>query len=340
MNVLLTCAGRRNYLIQYFRDALNGQGKIYAADTNPDASALQEADGYFIVPPVGHPEYFDILRDICDKHQVRLLLSLNDLELPLLARQRESFLEIGTIPVISAPHIIDMCFDKYRAEELLRENGVAVPRSYVTLEDTKEALYREDITFPLVVKPRWGTASIAIDFVEDLEELELAYSLAKKRLARTILAEISMTDFDRSILIQEQFGGDEFCLDIINDLKGNYICTLAKRKLAKRPEGADRAITVNNDRLFALGKLIGTALGHVGSLDCDVFIRKGICYVLDLNPRFGGAYPFSHVAGANIPAALIAWASGEQPDPSWLRIEANVMSSKCDRLVVNRNELR
>ncbi|MHB8842519.1 MAG: ATP-grasp domain-containing protein, partial [Candidatus Aquicultor sp.] len=116
MNVLLTCAGRRNYLIQYFRDALNGQGKIYAADTNPDASALQEADGYFIVPPVGHPEYFDILRDICDKHQVRLLLSLNDLELPLLARQRESFLEIGTIPVISAPHIIDMCFDKYRAE--------------------------------------------------------------------------------------------------------------------------------------------------------------------------------------------------------------------------------
>jgi carbamoyl-phosphate synthase large subunit len=52
-----------------------------------------------------------------------------------------------------------------------------------------------------------------------------------------------------------------------------------------------------------------------------------------MNPRFGGGYPFSHVAGANLPAALIAWVKGETPDTSWLKVNKGVRSSKCDRLV-------
>ncbi len=109
-NVLLTCAGRRNYLIRYFREALDGRGEIMASDVSGSASAMQEADRAFIVPPVYDPEYFDRLLALCREHQVRLLLSLNDLELPLLARQREKFLAVGTIPVVSSPAVIDLCF--------------------------------------------------------------------------------------------------------------------------------------------------------------------------------------------------------------------------------------
>jgi len=129
------------------------------------------------------------------------------------------------------------------------------------------------------------------------------------------------------------------CLDIVNDLDGNYATTFVKRKLAMRAGETDRAITVDSEQLQELGQLIGGKLCHIGNLDCDVFVREGICYVLELNPRFGGGYPFSQVAGANIPAALIAWADGKEPDPSWLKVMPNVMASKCDRLVIRRNEL-
>jgi carbamoyl-phosphate synthase large subunit len=32
MNVMLTCAGRRNYLVQFFQQALNGRGRVFAGD--------------------------------------------------------------------------------------------------------------------------------------------------------------------------------------------------------------------------------------------------------------------------------------------------------------------
>ena len=65
-----------------------------------------------------------------------------------------------------------------------------------------------------------------------------------------------------------------------------------------------------------IGATIGKALGHIGNLDCDVLERDGEYYVLELNPRFGGGYPFSQEAGVNIPKAIVAWVKGEDVDDS------------------------
>jgi carbamoyl-phosphate synthase large subunit len=91
---------------------------------------------------------------------------------------------------------------------------------------------------------------------------------------------------------------------------------------------------VRDDRLEMIGETIGEKLGHIGLLDCDAFITKHGCYVIDMNPRIGGGYPFSHIAGANLPAALIAWASGQTPDPAWFNIEPNVAAARFDDLLV------
>jgi carbamoyl-phosphate synthase large subunit len=187
----------------------------------------------------------------------------------------------------------------------------------------------------LVVKPRWGTGSIGVEIVRSDEELQWAYGLLSSKLGNTILADISRMDADRAVVVQEFVAGSEYGLDIINDLTGHYVATLIKRKLSMRAGETDKAITVNIPELERLGQTLARLAKHVAIMDCDVLVtQEGRVSVLELNPRFGGGYPFSHVAGANIPAAVVAWAEGREPDPAWLKVRSGVVGAKYDTLAV------
>lgn len=54
---------------------------------------------------------------------------------------------------------------------------------------------------------------------------------------------------------------------------------------------------------------------------------------LELNPRFGGGFPFSYEAGVNFPKALIQMLKGEEYDPQMLVQEYGHMFSKNDYLM-------
>lgn len=333
-NVLLSCAGRRNYLVQYFRAALAGRGQVFAADACPQAPALHEADRAFVLPAVSAPDYLDRLLQLCSRENVRMIVTLNDYELPLLARQRERLHAVGTLPVVSSPEVIELCHDKWATFRRLKELGFEVPRTWNALEDALEASRCGVLSFPVVLKPRWGTGSIGVEFLESPEELVWAWRLASKRLARSPLGVFSAAEPERSLLVQERLTGEEHGLDVVNDLEGRPAAVFARRKLAMRSGETDRAVIVEHPGLIQVGRRLGAALRHAGNLDCDVFVdRDGTARVLELNPRFGGGYPFSHAAGADVPAALIAWAGGEPPDPGWLRVRPGASFAKCDRLV-------
>lgn len=330
MNILLTSAGRRNYLLDYFRRALHGSGRVLAADCSAYAAALQEADEAFIVPRVSDPEYIDHLLSLCLDQDVALLLSLNDHELPILADARDRFMAQGTQVVVSRSSLIELAADKWATAHFLTGAGFETAVTYASLEEALSGLAKGDVDFPLIVKPRRGTASLGIEWVEDEEELRLAWALGLRRLPRLGLAGNTPGS---GLIVQNRLPGDEYGLDIINDLTGRYRTTFVKRKLGMRGGETDKAMTEMRPELVALGARLGEVLGHIGNLDCDIFFDDGRCYVLELNPRFGGGYPFSAMAGADVPAALIAWARGEEPAADWNCIQSGIIASKCDRLV-------
>ncbi|SFT85317.1 ATP-grasp domain-containing protein [Halomonas saccharevitans] len=331
MNIMLTSAGRRNYLLKYFRDSLGGNGRVLAADCSDYAAALQEADGAFVVPPVNAPGYVEGLLELCLAQRVGLLFSLNDHELAVLAAARERFSAQGVQIVVSRPGVISLAADKLMTAEFLKEVGLGTPVTYASLEEALRGLEDGEVVFPLVVKPRWGTASLGIEVVDDLEQLRLAWRYGQLRLPKLGLG--SGASEGEGLIIQERLPGQEYGLDIINDLNGRYRTTFIKRKLAMRGGETDKAVTATRPDLLEVGRRIGKALGHVGNLDCDVFVHGKECFVLELNPRFGGGYPFSAEAGADVPGALIAWAEGREPPVGWNAPREGVASAKCDRLV-------
>jgi carbamoyl-phosphate synthase large subunit len=74
MNVMLTCAGRRSYLVEIFKEAVGDRSRLFACDSSAEAPALQKADKAFIVPRVDREDYVDTLLAICEDHQIGLLV--------------------------------------------------------------------------------------------------------------------------------------------------------------------------------------------------------------------------------------------------------------------------
>jgi carbamoyl-phosphate synthase large subunit len=333
MNILFTCAGRRNYLINFFKDELNGEGLVIAADMQMTAPAMASADRKIIVPHVYASNYIDSLLDICKSHEVRAVVSLNDLELPILADNIAKFDAIGSKIIVAPSEAIDIAFDKKRTIEFATALGIETPLTFTCIDDAIQAIQSGRLHFPLVVKPRWGSASIGLEFPTNLVELELAFRLLSLRLGRTMLAEASQADFENAILIQEKIEGIEFGVDVLNDFNGCTRQVYVKEKLAMRAGETDKSVLRYHPDIENLGHKIGNELKHIGNLDCDFFEKEGRYYLLEMNPRFGGGYPFTHMSGGNYVAAILSFLRGEEFDFSNFQKRYNVVFSKCDNLI-------
>jgi carbamoyl-phosphate synthase large subunit len=235
-----------------------------------------------------------------------VIISLNDVELPVLANHRGRFEALGTKLLVSSPEVIDNCFDKLKTAEFLNRHGFLCPETFVELPAAEEAVQQGRVEFPLFVKPRWGSASLQIFRVETLEELKLAFLLAQTQLQKTIL-KVDEHLIAESILIQEGVRGIECGIDILNDLNGDVQSVYAKRKLGMRAGETDKS---------------------------DVFLDGEQATILELNPRFGGGYPFSHMFGANYPQAIVDWCQGKDHETNGWSRRTGVVVSKCDSLVV------
>lgn len=332
MNILFTCAGRRTYLLKYFKENLSEGDRVVATDMQLSAPALQAADVKIQVPAVYDPQYVDITLNICKEQKIDALLCLNDLELPILAENKARFEAIGVKVIVSDPEVIDIAFDKYKTAKWVESLGLNAPKTYVRLEDAKKALAAGEIAFPLFMKPRWGSGSIGLETIDDMGELDLYYHLLMKRIKKTILATASVGD--EYIMIQEKLTGKEFGLDVMNDLAGNNVAVSVKQKLAMRAGETDKAITVDLPVVREMGAIIGRNLKHIGNLDVDIMQRANGDYcVLELNPRFGGGFPFSYEAGVNMPKAILHWLKGEEVDTAILQPEYGRMFAKNDYLI-------
>ena len=329
MNILLTCAGRRNYIADYFNQALGQSDMVCGADMNLSAPALQACNKSFRLPDIFNPNYIDSLTKLVLSENIHMVFSLNDLEIGLLAKKRATLEEkTGATFYVPSVSTLNICTDKWRTFEFVQEIGIAAPETFLSLDNAILALKLGRVQFPLIIKPRWGSASIGLVIVENQKDLITGFEFCRKTVSKSPLSLLGTKD---NVIIQEMIQGQEYGVDILYGRKQNFIGFTAKKKIAMRAGETDKAVTVGRKRFVYTIEKIVQYLPHRGNLDCDFLERDGELYLLEFNPRFGGGYPFTHLAGANHIQMLINDYQGNKVQP--YHYETGKAFAKFDSLV-------
>jgi len=295
MNTLITSVGRRAYLVDFFRKAMAEGDRLLGADCNPHAPALELFDEALLLPPTGDDRYAETLLRACVENEIELVVPINDLELPILARERARFAERGVFVLVSSPDVVDICSDKFRTAEFLVSHGFLAPRTFFDLAAAQRALEHGEISFPLLVKPRRGSASVGIVQVENQVQLEQEWNLHRRC----------------DDIIQEHLGTGHYSLHGFSSGSGHPDLVIGLRVLYKTRGECYKAITVDDDELHRLGMRLGESLPMLGPWCVDVMQTPNGFVILEINPRIGGGYPVSEFAGGAFPRRIMALAAGD-----------------------------
>jgi len=311
MNVLISSAGRRVALLEAFRQEmakLTSQGKVFAADMNPDFSAAcHSSDKCFSVPHVRSPDYIDELLKICLNNHISLLIPTIDTELSVLSTNRQLFKHSGVNIAISDPSIIEIGEDKRLTHEFFLSRDISVAQEYE----------KTSLRYPCFVKPVNGSSSKDIYLLKD----------------ESYLFQRVIDDPDLMCLeYLNPHDHDEYTVDCYYSFDGIMKCAVPRLRLETRGGEVSKGRTVKND----LEQFVFDKLGHIdgarGCLTWQFFVRKSDQKVfgIELNPRFGGGYPLSYRAGANYPGWLIQEYLSGLNIPEFRNWEENLLMLRYD----------
>ncbi|HEY5317623.1 MAG TPA: ATP-grasp domain-containing protein [Solirubrobacteraceae bacterium] len=287
VGVLLTGVGKRYDIVSAFAQ----HATVVAADPNPLAPAQYAAHHRSAVPPINDPSYVPALHELCERHGVRAVIPLTDLDLEVLGHARVA----GELPaLVPAPEIARATFDKYEAHLLLSRLGLPSPATVLPGEPVEH--------YPVMVKPRQGSGARSIHRADDAAEAEF---------------------FSRYIrepaMVQRLMDGPEFSIDCLSDLDGRCLNAIPRTMIESRGGESIKGTVIADRELVELGRRVVEALEVRGPCTVQAFRDRDLGLgITDVNTRFGGAFPapmYAALPGRSYPELIVAMARGERVEP-------------------------
>lgn len=287
-------------MIRYAKQILGEAGKVYASNSTDKVSSFCFADDSAVTPLIYSDEYIPFIKDYCIKNSINMVIPLFDIDAEKLAKHKEEFAHSNIIIVVSDYDKVRICNDKWLTYKFLVENDVLCPKTFLNQDELLTAINAGEIIYPVIIKPRWGMGSIGICVVRDEEQLIAETKRVREEVAESYIKYFDEMDSGNSLIYQEYVAGQEYGLDVMNNLCRDYLMTVSKIKLQMRAGETDSAIVVADNNMSILGEKLSNMMKNIGNLDVDVIRKDSKDYVVEMNARFGGGYPFSHTAGANL----------------------------------------
>jgi carbamoyl-phosphate synthase large subunit len=295
MNVLITAASRRVSLIQAFSQALkrlNLKGRVVTTDMNSLSPGLYFGSRHYIVPLTTDPQYISIIKSICFRERINLLIPTIDDELPLFGRHTAEFLATGIRVAVSSESTSLICNDKYSTAGYLLSRDIPFARTWLPGQ-----LEFDRLKYPLFLKPRCGRGSVG------------AFTIRSERDLHFFL------DYVPDPVVQPYLAGKEYTIDLLADFTGKVISVVPRERMVIRSGVTDRGQTLNHPEMIQLAIRAANALGIRGPANIQVKLDGDKITIFEVNPRFSGGIPLSIAAGADFPLWLIEMCLGRRVRP-------------------------
>lgn len=286
MNILITSAGRRVALLDFFKQEIkkySSEAKVFACDMNPQlSSACFHADEFFAVPRLSADNYIEKLLNKCLENDIRLVIPTIDTELPILTENRTTFFEKGINVIVSDSNVIEIGSNKCVTNDFFIMHGINCAKIY----------NKENLEYPFFVKPVNGSSSKDIFLIKNDDDF-----------FPRILKDSSLLCFE--YLDHNEFS--EYTVDCYYNRNGNLRCAVPRLRIETRGGEVSKGITSKNSLVEFVFERLGFIEGARGVLTWQFFVGKNNLDVfgIELNPRFGGGFPLSYKSGANYPDWLI-----------------------------------
>ena len=221
MNILLINPGRRDYLVKYFLK-LPKKYKIKLFLIDPDKNvpsfAVSNKTKNYISPYAKAKNYKSFLRKFVKKYKIRIIFPLSEFELRILANDKKYYSEKKVCLVISNINVISTCENKIKTEKFLRNIGIDCPKII--------PFYQISKNLPVIKKKIFGNSS------ENQKIIRHHQDIPRKN--------------DHGYFYQKYLNFQEYGMDILNDLSGNFLHFLVRKKISMRAGDTDKAEIISS----------------------------------------------------------------------------------------------
>jgi carbamoyl-phosphate synthase large subunit len=285
-NILITSAGRRVSLVRFFQKELKQffyDAKVFTTDANPDyAAACRISDGAFKVKRVSEPNYIEELIDLALANGIKMIIPTIDTELLILSQNKKLFEQKGIIVVVSDYEIVKIFRDKRLTHQFFEKYFINCAKEYS----------KDNYQLPIYIKPFDGSRSID-NYIVFKEEQLTEYHFANDKLMF-----LEYLDHKKHT---------EFTIDLYYDKNSELKCLIPRQRIEVREGEVNKAVTKETFFLKDLWEKMKKIDGFIGCITFQVFVNldNQKIFGIEINPRFGGGYPLSYLAGGNFPKWLI-----------------------------------
>ena len=263
MNVLITSLSRKVSLAKEVKKVLGETNQLFGMDQDPDVVGKYFVDEFFVQEDYLYQTPETLLK-FCLDHEIQAIIPTRNGELPFFSKLQSFFEEHGIHIMVSKLETVNTCLDKWAFFQTLKE--------IATLPQTALDINRIEAEY-LVVKERFGAGS---------DKLLQKASLRQAK---------SWGDHLKNPLYQTMIQGREYSVDLYFTRQGRYHGGIVRERVSVERGESKVTQSVHHPSLLRASETVGETLLFAYHVVMQWIEEEhtGDLYLIECNPRFGGA---------------------------------------------------